>query len=64
MKLVINNKLSTITVYGNYEVDEVMDEIECAGLIPAEWTIQIIPSHYWTQNISYPHFFNDYEIKA
>ena len=64
MKLVINNKKCTITVFGSYAVDDVLDEIAEAGLDSKEWVIEIIPPHYWTQNMTIPHFIMDYEIKA
>lgn len=64
MKLVINNDKSTITVFGSYAVDDVLDEIARAGLNSNEWVIEIIPSHYWTQNMTIPSFLMDYEIKA
>jgi len=64
MKLVINNQKETITVFGNYNIDDVILEIEKAGLDFREWVIEIVPSHYWTQNMTIPSFLMDYEIKA
>jgi len=64
MKLVINNDRSTITVYGSYRIDDVLDEIATAGLDHNEWVIEIIPNHFWTQNITYPGFIDNFEIKA
>ena len=64
MKLVINNDKSTITVFGSYNIDDVLDEIERAGLDHNEWVIEIVPSHIWTQHMTIPSFITDYEIKA
>ena len=64
MKLVINNDTQTITVYGQYAIDDILDEIEKAGLDHNEWVIHICPVKVWTQDVSYPYFYNDYEIKA
>ena len=64
MKLVINNDKSTITVFGSYAIDDILDEIERAGLDSSEWVIEMIPTHYWTQHMTYPYFIDNYEIKA
>lgn len=64
MKLVLDIKKFTITVYGDYPFDDILDEIRNAGLDPDEWVISLVPTRQWHQSVSYPSFFNDYEIKA
>ena len=62
--MVIDNDKDTITVYGNYEIDDVLDEIYNCGLDYSLWTIQIIPQHVWTSSYTFPNFIDNYEIKA
>ena len=64
MKLIIDAPNRTVTVYGDYTLEDVVAEVELSGLESNEWTIAIIPDNYWNQSISYPSFFNFYEIKA